>query len=261
MARNLVYYGGGYLYVSTDWHGDYSLFQEWIEKVNEHIKRKKPSLARALILGDITNPKKDEDVLTNGDIEIINAIERNTSFPINFLMGNHERGLNILANLKKEGHDIQRYLTKFNALTRIKPDYLGKLEHLPTSATTENGIILTHAGLPAIGRGIEYLFEPEEEDIDRITEGADEDFDPQKIQIKLNELGIKYSISGHTPLARFIPECQKSGMVAINNRRIIFTSNDGYSPGRKTGLCINLQKDYQNLVDELKADGDITYLD
>lgn len=263
MPGSLFYPAQGYLYVSTDWHGNYELFLKWLREIKKHIKSKRVKSPQALILGDVINPKDNEEIDKNGDKHILDAIDylKQNGFRIDSLVGNHEYQTALLYRLEQQGRQVgPEYYRVFSFLKNMNNTYFQRFSNLPAVALTENRLVFTHGGLPENLHTLEQLTAPDRNDLIDILQGSKRDFDKEDVRKRLKAVGLRYSISGHTKLKHF-PELLEYGVVALDNCRGIFTSNIGSGNGRKTGLCINLEKDYEHLIEDLYKDQDIVYLD
>jgi len=266
-GRLLEYPDEGYLYVSTDWHGDYEGFLRWISAVEQHIEQKKPKKAFGLVLGDVIDPKPDESTAERDDVELLKKIDeanKNGRFGVECLLGNHECKATGLYVTKEKYPELvsalyDPFIDVFSFAEHMTDAYHKRFYNLAYAAKTENGIVLTHGGLPKGLGSLDRLTDPLEEDISEILEGSDHDLSNEIVRKKLARIGCRYSISGHKSLHHF-PDIRE-GIGYVGDSRLVFTSSEGFLAGRKTALCIDLARDYRDLLGEMKDAGDVMYLD
>lgn len=249
----IKYPAEGYLYVGTDFHGDYDAFLRWIVLSNAHAYEKKVK-PKFLVLGDSIDNKANP--LSEGDRKIIDFVGQSK---ISHLRGNHEETILRIYSSK----DVDDKIAKsYNFIKRMKDDDQRLINSFPYTAMTENKILFSHCGLPS-NLSLEKLANPSEAEKTQFVLNAFAD--EERISKNLENVGCRYLISGHTPLAMFsgagrFPDCIKYGIVEFG-RKIVFTSNEGFEQGRRAGLCINLEKEYTDLVEELNEEKGILYLD
>jgi len=267
--RLLSYPDHGYLYVSTDWHGDYKGFLRWLGAISQHIRYKQPKYTRALILGDVINPKSMNSIRRGGDKKILRTIDsinaKAHNFRIDHLQGNHEYATALIYQMltargirakDEANHDLY---SVFSFVNHMDPAHYQRFTSLPYAARTANGIVFTHGGLPRNLVSLDQLANPTEEEHKEIVESSRADYEVSSVRKRLAAVDLIYSVSGHKSLRKFSQINQ--GVACLDNCRVVFTSNIGFELGRKTGLCIDLRSSYRDLVQELHENSDIVYLE
>lgn len=270
---------GGELYVVSDFHGRYDLFQGWIDDTDIIRKIKDGEDTYALMLGDATDTKEKhrEEGLVDpeGDQKIVESVmkiknhleDRKDHFI--YLQGNHEaKAVEEYAKLKRAGmgednrqelidrlySQDPQYYNQFDFIKRMQDAHYNFLRERPVSAVTENGIVFVHAGPTSssesqVGETATRLAEREESALKEIQWGRPEHIRSQinyglrDVYRFLEEMGgSDILVAGHTPVRCF--RNKKNGVGLYGQNQISLDTAD-----EKRYLKLDLDKEYRSIED------------